>query len=93
MVLLEAMASRTPVVASRVGALPDVIQHGRTGWLAEPENPAALAEAIHDALATGPARREEITRAGYEQLVRKYDLTKTIDTLIGIYLSSVRQGR
>ena len=43
---LMAMSYGLPVVASRVGGLPEVVEEGRTGWLIEPGSPAALAEAI-----------------------------------------------
>ena len=39
---IEAMASGTPVVASRVGGLPEVVEHGATGFLVEPGNVAEL---------------------------------------------------
>ena len=47
LVVLEAMASGTPVVASRLGGLAEVVQHGVTGFLVEPGNVAEL----HDRLA------------------------------------------
>ncbi|SPE33491.1 putative Glycosyl transferase group 1 [Acidobacteriia bacterium SbA2] len=43
---LMAMSYGLPVVASRVGGLPEVVEEGRTGWLIEPGSPGALAEAI-----------------------------------------------
>ena len=43
---LEAMIFAKPCVASRVGGLPEVVAHGRTGLLVPPDDPAALAEAL-----------------------------------------------
>jgi glycosyltransferase involved in cell wall biosynthesis len=52
LVVLEAMASGTPVVASRLGGLPEVVQHGVTGFLVEPGNVdelrERLAQLLHD---------------------------------------------
>jgi len=45
-VILEAMASARPVVATRVGAIPSAVEHGTTGWLVAPEDPAAIAKAV-----------------------------------------------
>jgi glycosyltransferase involved in cell wall biosynthesis len=42
--LLEAMASGTPVVASRVGGVPEIVQHGQTGYLVDPADTADLRE-------------------------------------------------
>ena len=43
---LLAMAHAVPVIATRVGGLPEVVEEGRTGWLVAPESPQALADAI-----------------------------------------------
>src|SRR5205823_12564085 len=48
LVLLEAMASGTPVVCSRLGGLPEVVQHGVTGFLVEPGD----VDELHDRIAT-----------------------------------------
>jgi glycosyltransferase involved in cell wall biosynthesis len=40
------MSYGLPVVASRVGGLPEVVEEARTGWLIEPASPTALAQAI-----------------------------------------------
>lgn len=45
-VVLEALAAGTPVVASRVGGIPELVRHGREGLLVEPKDPAALARAL-----------------------------------------------
>jgi glycosyltransferase involved in cell wall biosynthesis len=44
--VLEAMAMKRPVVATRVGGIPEVVQEGKTGYLVEPANPGAIAEKV-----------------------------------------------
>lgn len=44
--ILEAMQAEVPIVATRVGGIPAVLENGRTGVLVEPGDPSALAEAI-----------------------------------------------
>ena len=50
LVVLEAMASGTPVVCSRLGGLVEVVQHGVTGFLVEPGNVAELHERLAELL-------------------------------------------
>lgn len=84
-VVLEAMAAGLPVVASRVGGLPQLVPEGRTGFLADPADPEAFAEAIgryvrDPALraAHGAAGRRHI-QAGYsvDAMVAGYDALYT----------------
>jgi glycosyltransferase involved in cell wall biosynthesis len=44
--MLEAMAARKPVVASNCGGIPEMVDHGLTGWLVPPTGPDALGQAI-----------------------------------------------
>jgi glycosyltransferase involved in cell wall biosynthesis len=65
-VLVEAMAVGTPVVASRVGGLAEVVEDGVTGHLVEPGDPEALARAVVDVLSRG----NEMGAAARERAVR-----------------------
>lgn len=61
-VVLESMASRRPVVASAVAAIPAAVRDGVTGTLVPPRDPDALAGALA-ALIDSPRRRDELGRA------------------------------
>lgn len=60
--LVEAQACGLPVVASRFGGFPEVVDEDHTGLLVEPQNPAALAAAVNSLLAD-PARRHAMGEA------------------------------
>lgn len=68
-VIPEAFAAGTPVVASAIGAMPELISEGVTGFLAAPGNPIALAEALGRVLAdpAGARRMGAAARTVFEQ--------------------------
>jgi len=57
------MACGVPVVASRVGSVPEVLEDGRTGWLVEPGDTAALARTIAATLDGGETTRRVVDEA------------------------------
>ena len=67
---LEAMAAGRPVVATRVGGIPEVVVDGVTGILVPQRDPAAFAGALAELLAA-PAQRDEMGRRGRQ---RSHDL-------------------
>jgi phosphatidylinositol alpha-1,6-mannosyltransferase len=72
LVFVEAMAADCPVVGTSVGGIPDVVIHGRTGLLVEPESPAALAAAINRLL-DSPADAEKMGAIARRWVRRKFD--------------------
>ncbi|MEZ4215291.1 MAG: glycosyltransferase family 1 protein [Myxococcota bacterium] len=64
-VVLEAMASGVPVVAANAGGVPDLVAHGETGWLYEPDRPLDGARCVAELL------REDGRRRQFALLARK----------------------
>jgi glycosyltransferase involved in cell wall biosynthesis len=75
--LMEGMACGLPVVATRVGSVPDLVLDGETGFVVSPDDPGALAGAIH-ALIRHPLRRAAYGDAGRERIVEHFSLSKTL---------------
>jgi D-inositol-3-phosphate glycosyltransferase len=72
--VLEAMAFETPVLATDVFGLPELIDDGETGWLCEPRDMRALASALDRALRSSLEERQRIGRAGRDLVVKRHDL-------------------
>jgi glycosyltransferase involved in cell wall biosynthesis len=72
-VVLEAMAAGLPVVATRVGGVPELVLPGVTGWLAEPGDALGLAAAMGQVLAD-PETRQAMGRAGRQRARQEFSL-------------------
>ncbi|MBL8764888.1 MAG: glycosyltransferase family 4 protein [Phycisphaerae bacterium] len=75
-VLMEAMAKELPVVATAVGGIPELVDHGVSGLLVRTGAAAPLTEALH-ALARDPARRASMGRAGRARVLAEYNVEST----------------
>jgi len=71
-VLIEAMASKTPVIATRAGGVPDIIDSERLGLLVSPENPGELAQAM-ERISTDAGLRYRLAESGYFKVRSTYD--------------------
>lgn len=69
--IAEAMCSGLPVVGTRVGGIPEVVEDGVTGVLVAPEDPEALAHEIWQ-LAMNPDRCHQLGRAGRDRVLRLF---------------------
>jgi glycosyltransferase involved in cell wall biosynthesis len=76
-VILEAMAAGLPVVATKVGGVPELVDPGVTGWLVPPGHPPALAAALKQALAD-PAARQTMGRNARQRAVEDFSLDALI---------------
>ncbi|HHT25635.1 MAG TPA: glycosyltransferase family 4 protein [Firmicutes bacterium] len=82
--VLEAMAAGKPIVATRVGGIPELIEHDVTGVLVEPRQPRILAAALHH-LAQDPARRERLSRAAKTHVTTHFTDTEMVRRLLLVY--------
>ncbi len=83
-VLAEAAASGTPIVASAVGGVPEMVEDGETGLLVPPSDSEALAEACGRLLAD-PALRQRMGKAARGLAMDRFDLELHADRLCGLY--------
>ena len=82
--IVEAMAAGRPVVATRVGGVPDAVEHGRTGLLVDPGDDEALAVAL-DALLTDEVKRATLGREARERARRLYHRDRVLPELEALY--------
>ncbi|MEU4807066.1 glycogen synthase [Actinosynnema sp. NPDC023587] len=93
---LEAMACGTAVVASDVGGIPEVVEHGRTGLLVHYDEAdvaafrTGLADAVNEVLAD-PARARAFGEAGRERAVREFSWVHVAARTVDVYRAALEQ--
>jgi glycosyltransferase involved in cell wall biosynthesis len=87
LVILEGWLQGRPTIASQVGGIPEIIQHGVDGWLVPPNDPAALAAAI-DCFLRQSKMVERLGRAGQQQLPNRFSQAQLIARTELIYKST-----
>ena len=84
LVAMEALACGTPVIAFPSGALPEIVEHGRTGFIVDDES--EMAEAIHQAARIDP----EVCRATARE---RFSLERTVERYFALYRTLAKRGR
>jgi glycosyltransferase involved in cell wall biosynthesis len=90
--LLESMAAEVPVVATRVGGNPEVVEHGVTGLLIPPRDPHALASAICRLL-ENPDLASRFGRAGRQRVTEQFSLERMVCETEDLYLKLLEKAQ
>lgn len=83
-VLMEGSASGLPVIASQVGGVPDLVEHGITGFLLQPNQVDSLADQL-EKLLVNPELRQRMGKAGMEKMAREYSVEAMVTRMTKVY--------
>ena len=89
-VVMEAMASALPVVATEVGGTPELVVDGVTGYLASPGIPDKLAEALTKMIELSPEERRRMGRAGRRRVEQEFHVDKMVKAYEDLYIACIR---
>lgn len=92
LVVVEGMASGTPVLATAVGGIPEIIKHGENGWLIPPQDEQTLAAAIV-ALSRQAQLRAEIAERGRQQALARFSAERYWQELESFYRDGAQKLR
>jgi glycosyltransferase involved in cell wall biosynthesis len=91
MTVLEAMAAGVPVVASRVGGLPDLIEEGKTGFFCDPREAASMAAAVEKVL-VNPSAAAEVARQAKQRARERFHPSVIVRRHVEIYREVLQQA-
>ncbi len=77
-VVIEAMARQCPIVLSRSGGMPEIVEHGQSGLIVEPGDPDALANALHTLL-RDPRRANRLRKNARRRVERLFRAEQMVD--------------
>lgn len=90
-IVIEAMVRQKPVICSRIGGLPEIVEDGVTGLLFEPGNSKELGEKIRS-LWDQPGLCRKMSQAGREKALREYSPEKYYKRLMAVYKKAIELG-
>jgi glycosyltransferase involved in cell wall biosynthesis len=84
-VVMEALAAATPVVATRVGGVSELVETGRSGVLVSPRNPTALSQAMRQLMTLSVEQRQQMGLTGRGHVAANYSLGMMVDRWMALY--------
>ena len=90
-VLIEAMAAYRPVIASRVGGIPEIVPDGKCGYLVTADDVPAYAEKIIS-LANNPELRRKMGLAAHQWVADNFSIDKYVDLILATFQESLTSG-
>jgi glycosyltransferase involved in cell wall biosynthesis len=91
LVLVEAMSSGTPVLATRVGGIPEIVEDGENGWLIDKADTAGLARKLLE-LAGNRKLLEKVARQAHDLTCPQFSLEKFLARIEDCYAGLVSAG-
>lgn len=89
-VLMEALALRVPVIATRVAGIPELVREGKTGLLFDPADWPGLADAIAR-LAADPMLRNRLADAGHQRVEQEFAIGAAVAPLLDLFAKDIPQ--
>lgn len=90
-VVMEALAAAVPVVATRVGGVPELVESGKSGFLAPPRDSAALSQAMRQLMSLSPEAQEQMGRYGRDHIAAQYGMRAMANRWIGLFDELLKQ--
>lgn len=90
--IMEAMAKGKPVIGSRIGGIPELIEDGITGYTFEPCNATALADAIHKMLTLPEEEYNAMCDAALNKAKQDFDWQQYVKKLVGLYEMQIQKA-
>lgn len=90
--ILEAMAAGLPVVSTSVGAIPEIVQDGTTGYLVQPRDSRSLATVLEKLMASS-ALRQDLGRAAHRLFLEEHNAHTNLPSILELLKSVSAPGR
>lgn len=92
-VAVEAMAIGLPVLSTDCGGVPELIDHGKNGWLVPTRDPGAMAASIFDFINLTRSHIETVRTAARKKVAQQHNESLMIEGMVGLYKTVLEEAR